>query len=349
MKSAFSRILIARTDRIGDVVLSTPVIKALRDRFPDAYIAMMVSPLTRELVCGNPYLDEVIVYDKERRHKGLFGSLKAVFALRRRRLDLAVILHSTNRVNLITFLAGIRRRIGYARRLGFLLTDAVPYCKYQGKMHEVDYNLGLLRCIGITPQDKALFVPKDENAERWADDVFRNYGLRPGERLAVIHPSASCPSRRWPIESFSRLSREIILKYNARIVIISGKDDMGLSARLARLINPPKSDKVIDLSGQTTLMQLASVLRRAALMISTDSGPVHIAVGCGLPVVVLFGRAQPGLSPQRWGPLGEGNVVLHKKAGCEACLAHNCRKGFICLKSIRVEDVIKAVDRILKG
>ena len=83
-------------------------------------------------------------------------------------------------------------------------------------------------------------------------------------------------------------------------------------------------------------------------MISNDSGPVHIAVACGLPVVVLFGRSQPGISPKRWGPLGSQDIVLHKKVGCAICLAHDCKNNFLCLKSIEVDDVLQAVDRILK-
>jgi heptosyltransferase-2 len=340
----FNRILIVRTDRIGDVVLSTPVIKILRDNFPSSYIAMMVNPVTQELVRGNPYLDEVIVYDKRGRHKSILQSIKFAFDLRKKKFDLAIILHSTNRVNIITFLAGIKHRIGYARRMKFLLTQYIPYNKYKGEKHEVEYNLDLLRMLGIKIEEPSLYLPKDSQAEEWAEKIFKFYNITSEDRVIILHPSAGCPSRMWPIERFAKVCRALIKKYNARIIIISGKDNTGLVERLLGLIKQP----VIDLSGKTNLMQLASILRRATLMISNDSGPVHIAVACNLPVIVLFGRNQPGVGPLRWGPRGAKDIVLHKKIGCFTCLAHECKKDFICLKSIEVGEVLDAVDRIVK-
>lgn len=341
----FKRILIVRTDRIGDVVLSTPVIKALKDNFANVYLAMMISPATQELVRGNPYLDEVIVYDKEQEHRGVIRSLQFALSLRKKKFDIAVILHSTNRVNLLAYLAGIKERVGYSRRLGFLLTDNIPYVKYRGEKHEVEYNLDLLRCLGIEVNDASLFIPKDNQAEAWAKEIFKSYGIDEiKEKIIVLHPSASCASRMWPIERFREVAEALIKKYDVRIIIVSGANDIALTEKLAGLIREP----VINLGGKTTLMQLASILRRSTLMISNDSGPVHIAVGCGLPVVVLFGRAQPGLSPLRWGPRGTNDIVLHKKADCVVCLAHDCKNNFACLKSIEASDVLSAVDGIIK-
>ena len=117
----YKRILIVRTDRIGDVLLSTPVIKALRDAWPYAYIAMIVSPYAKEIVEGNPYLDEVIIYNKDGKHRSALRTIKFALNLKKKKFDLAVILHPTNRVHLVSFLAGIKRRIGYDRKLGFLL------------------------------------------------------------------------------------------------------------------------------------------------------------------------------------------------------------------------------------
>ncbi|MFZ2357067.1 MAG: lipopolysaccharide heptosyltransferase II, partial [Candidatus Omnitrophota bacterium] len=131
-KNNFKRILIVRTDRIGDVLLSTPVIKVLRDNYPHAYIAMIVSPYSKEIVDGNPYLDEVIIYDKDRKHKSWLGSIKFSRNLKKRKFDLALILHPTNRMHLVTYLAGIPRRIGYDQKLGFLLSDKITHTKQFG-------------------------------------------------------------------------------------------------------------------------------------------------------------------------------------------------------------------------
>ena len=163
----YRRILISRTDRIGDVLLSTPVIKALREKFPQAYISMMVAPLARDIVEGNPYLDEVIIYDKDGKHKSWLRSLKFAGRLKKKKFDLAVILHPSNRVHLLTFLAGIPVRLGYNRKLGFLLNLGKKHEKQHGAKHEAEYNLDLLICLGITGNPRDLFIPIKDESEQY--------------------------------------------------------------------------------------------------------------------------------------------------------------------------------------
>ncbi|MBI4974600.1 MAG: glycosyltransferase family 9 protein, partial [Candidatus Omnitrophica bacterium] len=133
------KILIIRLDRIGDVLLSTPVIKAVREAKPASHIAFMVQPYCREVVEGNPYLNEVIIYDKEEAEKGILGNLTFILNLHRHRFDLAIILHPTNRTHIITFLAGIPERVGYDKKMGWLLTKRIPHAKQFGLKHEIDY------------------------------------------------------------------------------------------------------------------------------------------------------------------------------------------------------------------
>ncbi len=339
----YKRILIARTDRVGDVLLSTPVIKALRDEFPCAYIAMIVSPYAKEIVEGNPYLDEVIIYDKDGKHKSWRRTVKFASRLKKKRFDLAVILHPTNRVHLIAFLAGIRRRLGYNRKLGFLLTDRLKHTKQLGEKHELEYNLDLLKHIGIRAEDKALFMPVNPEAEVWVKDLFKQQGLKEADKLLAIHPAASCPSKIWPNERFAEAADRLIEKYGFKVLVVAGPKDTLLAQSVIKNMRYP----AIDLSGKTSVSQLASVIRRCRLFISNDSGPVHIASAVGTPVVSIFGRAQKGLSPKRWGPLGKKDKVLHKQVGCIECLAHNCTKEFACLKAVTVDDVLKAVDAVL--
>ena len=128
------RILIVRTDRLGDVILSTPVITNLRQAFPEAHLAFMCRPYTREAVEGNPYLDEVIVYDKYHRHKSIIKTILFANSLAKKNFDWAIILHPTNRAHIITFFAGIPMRIGWNRKMGFLLTRRLPHNKQEGKV-----------------------------------------------------------------------------------------------------------------------------------------------------------------------------------------------------------------------
>ncbi|MCX5701866.1 MAG: lipopolysaccharide heptosyltransferase II [Candidatus Omnitrophica bacterium] len=339
------RILIVRTDRIGDVLLSTPVIKALRDSYPRAYISMMVSTYAKDIVEGNPYLDEVITYDKDIRHRSWLASIKFAQSLKKKRFDLAVILHPTNRAHIITFFAGIPKRIGYDRKSGFLLTDRIKHEKQFGEKHELEYSLDLVRYLGIEPKDKNLFMPINPESERWVEELFEKEGIEKKAKLLAIHPGASCPSKIWPNERFSEVADRLIDRYSFKVLLIAGPKDIIKAERVLKNMR----GNAINLAGKISVSQLASVLKRCALFISNDSGPVHIASAVGTPVISIFGRNQKGLSPKRWGPVGSKDRVLHKEVGCISCLAHNCVKEFACLKAITVEDVVDAAESILKS
>ena len=334
--SKIARILIVRTDRIGDVVLSTPVITATRLAFPQAYIAIMVSPQTREIVAKNLYLNEVIVYDKKIRHRSFFQTLCFAMDLKRKRFDLTIILHSTVRVNVICFLAGIPKRVGYKRgKMDFLLTDGLEYSKRLGEKHESEYSLDVLRSLGIEAKGSPLIMPVKKSDEKNIDNLLRENGLTEGEKFIVFHPGASSISKMWPSQNFARLADILIEKFKVRAVLISSPDQANIGKKVKDLMR----NKVVFLCGRTSLGDLAALFKRASLFISNDSGPVHIACAVGVPVVSIFARNEKGLSPTRWRPLGAKTVTLYKDVGCTECLAHNCKRDFLCLRSLVVEEV----------
>jgi lipopolysaccharide heptosyltransferase II len=342
--SKVKRIFIVRTDRIGDVVLSTPTITATRSAFPDAYIAMMVSPLTKEIVAHNPYLNEVIVYDKKIKHRGIFQTLHFAKWLKTKRFDLALILHSTKRVNIICFLAGIPRRVGYARaKTDFLLTHKLEYKKRFGEKHEAEYSLDALRSIGIDAKMSPLIMPIEEEDEKNIEVLLQENGLRQGDKIIVLHPGASSVSKLWPQENFARAGDILTEKFGVRIILISGPDQIKIGEGVKELME----HKPVSLCGKISLGEVGALFKRASLFISNDSGPVHIACAVGTPVISIFSRNEKGLSPVRWGPLGTRSAVMHKDIGCIKCLAHNCKKGFLCLKSITVEEVIKKAEELI--
>jgi heptosyltransferase-2 len=316
----------------------------LRANYPSAFIAMMVTPYAKDIVEDNPNLDEVIIYDKEGKHKKWLRSAKFARNLAKNRFDLAVILHPTNRVHLVSFFAGIPRRIGYNRKLSFLLTDRIKHTKQFGEKHELEYNLDLLRCLGIETEDKNLFIPIKPESEAWVDELFKEQGIKGTDKLLAIHPGASCPSKIWPNERFAGVADRLIKKYGFKVFLIAGPKDIALTDCLIKNMQHP----AINLAGKTSVSQLASLLKRCQLFISNDSGPVHIASALGIPVISIFGRSQKGLSPKRWGPVGKQDKILHKEVGCVKCLAHNCVRDFACLKAITIDDVIKAAESILQ-
>ncbi|MFH1552088.1 MAG: lipopolysaccharide heptosyltransferase II [Candidatus Omnitrophota bacterium] len=339
------RILITRTDRLGDVVLSTPVIRFMRQAYPDSYIAFMVRPENRDVVANNPHLDEIIVYDKRGAQRSFWDTVKFAFDLRRKRFDIAVALHPTNRAHIMLFLAGIPVRIGYRRKMSWLLTKRIPHRKQEGGKHEVDYNFDLLEQSGfdVAHLDRRPYMRTTDNDKRLIDSMQKSFGI--GKDIIAVHAGASCPSKRWFPERFARVADILGEKYQCDIVLVGGDD----TAEYSGIVASAMKHKVTDLTGMLLVGELAELISRCKIFISNDSGPVHVAVAVGTPAVAIFGRKESGLSPGRWGPLGERDAVLHKPAGCEVCLAHNCERDFACLKAITVEDVVEASEKILRG
>ena len=345
ISTEYRRIIVMRTDRMGDLILSTPVLKELRMRYPCAYLAVVVRPYTRAVVDGNPYIDEVIVYDKKVHDAGIFPFWGFISGLRRKKFDLALVLHPNNRDHLIAFLSGIRRRIGYDRKMGFLLTDRLAHDKHLGAKHESDYSLDMVRFIGIEPGEKEFFLPVTRQAEQWLDGFFKAAGIKPSERVVVINPGASCPSKIWPPERYAAVA-DALAAHGCRIVVLAGPDPLDADTA-AKVIRHMKA-KAVDCVGKAPVPETGALFRRSSLIISADTGPMHIASAAGTAVIAIFGRNQSGISPIRWGPVNKNSVVLHKDVGCKACLAHDCRKGFACLSAISVADVLNAAETLLR-
>jgi heptosyltransferase II len=308
----FKNILIVRTDRIGDVVLTTPAIKAIRRSYPVSHIAVLVTPATYDLVNGNPYVDEILVDERQGRHKNLFGFLRLVREIGYKKFDLAIIFHTKRRYNLACYAAGIPCRLGYKNnKFGFLLTHPLKDVRPQGKKHEAQYCLEVLKAIGIEANDLDVFVPMQKEAEVWVSQWMQENSLRSNEFI-VIHAGASDITRYrcWPPENFARLMDRLAERYAWKIVLIGSAQSISSAQEILRQTH--RQSQFLNLTGKTSLMQMVSLLRRARLLISNDSGPVHVAAGVGTYVIALFLRNQPGVNAERWKPLGAKGFILGK-------------------------------------
>jgi len=331
------KILVTRTDRIGDLVISTPVFSAIRHKYPKAHIAALIFSENKDILEGNPFIDEVILYDKKSAQRGLLGQLFFAGKLRGKKFDVVVHLHATNRTHIAGFLAGIPARIGWDRRSPWTLTHVFRDQKAEGKKHEGEYNFDLLKPLGIeAPQRLEMFFPATPRAEASLNELLFQLAIPRGKAAVVLNPSASCPSKRWPAERFAELADLITGRCGAAVFLIGGAADEVLSAKIKDLCKSP----VYDFTGRLSLSMLGSLLKKTALLISNDTGPVHIAAAVGTPVVSIFGRNQAGLSPARWRPLGEQVRIVWKDVGCTVCLAHNCQIAFLCLTEISAEEVL---------
>src|SRR3989338_5059384 len=286
----YNRVLIIRIDRIGDVVLSTPVIEAARRANPGARIAFMTRPFTKDIVAGNPYLDEVILYDKSR-------TITFALGLRKKKFDIVLILHPNNRANWIAFLAGIPIRVGYGKKTPWLLTKCVSYLNHQGLKHETEYICDVARAAGIPcdTQDIKPFMAVSKEAEVRIDHFLKSNGITVNYKLAAIHATASCPSKTWPYRRFAELADRLISEKGYKIVI----EDV----RAADAIQKDMKNKAILLK-DSTLQEAAALFKRCRFLVTTDNGLAHIAGALGTPFIIFFGRKQPALGPARWRPVG---------------------------------------------
>jgi len=330
LPSTFKNILIVRTDRIGDVVLTTPAVKALRQAYPGSRISILATPVTYDLVFGNPYVDEVLVDDRQGVHRGLGGFLRMVRELRSQRFDLAIIFHTKRRYNLACYAAGIPCRLGYKNnKFGSLLSLPLKDARHLGEKHEAEYCLDVLKAIGIEHNDLDLFVPTQKAAEAWVIEWMGGQGLSPNGYI-VVHPGASDPAKCWPIADFILLIDRLIERYSLKVVLVGSAQTVPMAAEV--LQRARQSPEILDLTGKTSLAQMVSLLRRARLLISNDSGPVHVAAGVGISVISLFLRDQPGINAGRWKPLGPKSFILSNTPA-----------------PFSVEDVMELADRIFQA
>ncbi len=332
---------------MGDVVLTTPAIKVLREAYPKAKISILVSPATRDLVDGNICLDEVLIDDRNGKHKNLGGFIALIKMLHHRQFDCALIFHTKKRTNVTCFLAGIPVRIGYKNnKFGFLLNRPIEDVRHRGEKHEAQYCLDILKEIGVTSDRCDIDLPVKESALRWVDQLCLEHGITSTDRLVAIHPGASDPAKRWPENRFIDFVNRLIEIHKVKVIVVGASNVIDI----ARTIISSAKVEIIDVTGKTTIGQLAALLMRCDLLVSNDSGPVHVAAGVGTPVVSIFTRHQPGINPERWGPIGEQarvvSVVPSQSSGFSFKKAQ--KPGSEYLELIPTEAVLEAVDSLFK-
>lgn len=336
-------ILVVRTDRLGDVVLTTSVFTALRQAFPDAYIACLVKPEMRDLISDHPDLNQVLVDDRKGVHKGVAGFWRLVKRLKQGRFDTALIFHTKRRANALCWLAGIAQRIGFKNdKFGFLLTHPLLDERHLGHKHEKDYCLDVVRSLGVDVDEDILpSLTTQLEADTWAHGWLIKQVLN-NDKLVAIHPGASDPSKCWPVENFAALIQRIE-KQGGRCVLVGGQEEKAIAQTIKDLLQ----QDVLDLTGSVSLSQLAALLKQCGAMVSNDSGPVHVGAAVGTPVISLFLRNQPGINPERWHALGEKSLTLANKPGEEILLGEAGQVKSGKFDSISVEEVFAAVQNIL--
>ncbi len=323
-KGPARRILVCRTDRFGEFLLNVPAFRSLQRAYPGADFHIACDPhvacLARLLVKNG---GRVIPFSN-RRH-----SLPEIFSfslgLRKEDIDTCIIFNPTKEMHIASYLAGIPRRIGYARKWGFLLTGKLRDTRDLGLKHERQSNLELAALAGAgEPSAGDHRIDSPESPESLLPEKFLKEGF------AAFHPWTSDGVKQWPHDRFLRLARLISGELGMNLAMIGGPEERRVYPEFYSGLS---GENILNLTGKTTLSQLLKVLSVSRLLVSGDSGPMHLAAAAGTPVAALFRSDIPGKSPRRWGPLGEGHAVLAKQS----------------LLEISVEEVFEAVKGILSA
>lgn len=346
-KQTFHRILLTRMKFIGDVVLTTPIIRSVRNAYPDAYIAYMGDKNAVSLLEHNPNLDEIIPFDFSR--PVILEQPRVIFHLRRRKFDLAIDLFNNPRSALLTYLSGARTRVGAERKgRGKVYTiqvrdDGMPKTA-------IEFHGRFIKAIGIEPTSSRteIFLTDDERRDariylEWLEHESNPLDMT--KPIVGIHPGATWPAKKWLPERFAELADMLVAKLGVQVIVFAGPNDGETVAAVLK-----QSFSNIKVITNLPLRQLAAIIARCSLFIGNDAGPMHIAAGVGTPTIGLFGPGEENI----WFPYADidGHMAIREDVPCHPCHLDFCNRegdGFMeCMKLLTVEDAFGAATRSLQ-
>ncbi len=318
------RILLIRVDLIGDLVMSLTALRVLKRTYPNAKIDLLAVPASAKVVANDPDLAQVIAYDPNiwRRPKALltWHNWRELLALRQRlharHYDLTINLFG-QWASLLTVLSGAQRRLGFSHENypGFL-TDTVTgqHWNANDSKHEVDYCLALAQAAGatVTPEDRIPHLSVDSEARQQVEQLLQQEGIQADKTLIACHVSSNNgQSKRWPVPYWATLIDRLVREESVQIVLTGAPNDIPLVTEVLRRTH----EQVYNLAGKTSLTQLAALYSRADLLITGDSGPMHIAAAVGTPLIAIHGPTDPALS----GPVSPVATILRSDIWCSPC------------------------------
>ena len=341
------RILLIQLGDIGDVVLTTPTIKALKENHPSGEIFVLIRDYAFELIEGCPWVDGVISVEKDKRklRDEIVYQKDLLLGVRRKRFELAIDLRAGTRGAIVSFLSGARLRIGRYRGDGKLWRNRLftHLIRPENELSQYStlHSLNILDPFNLRIKDTSPELTVTEEKERSAANILRRQKVPIDKPIIALHPFSRWRYKEWPIRNYIKLIDRIGSRYGVSI-LMTGSDDE--RHRAAEIVKRSQID-VYSLAGKTSIGELAAVLKRCSLLIGIDSAPVHIAAAVGIPTVTIFGPS----SPVNWAPRGKGHSVIYKDLPCVPCKEKGCNNSEVsrCLNELSVEEVVPVVDKKL--
>ena len=334
---SINRVLVRMPNWIGDAVMATPALGAIRASFPAAQIVVVANPLVAELFTFHPDCSQVLRFDKQSAHGGISGFWHFCRTLRKERFDLAILLQNAFEAALMAVLAGIPRRAGYRTDgRGMLLTMGVAAVDKKHGMHHVDYYLHMLGQLGLSGGSRSPRLALMPVEEAWA---VQHLGQG---RWVAINPGASYgAAKRWIPERFAAVADGLVEEFGVRVVLTGGPGEV----EIGRDIEHSMKSAPLNLIGNTSVRELMAVLAHCRLVVTNDSGPMHVAAAFGVPIVAVFGPTDHKTTS----PTSDNCRIVRKEVDCAPCMLRECPIDHRCMERLSAEEVLAAARELLSA
>jgi len=354
------RFLIINPFGIGDVLFTTPVIRAIKDRLPRAIICYWCNDRVQGILKYNPGVDKIIALSrgdiKKIYRKSIWAGshrvLKLLHCIKKGNFDVAIDFSLDHRYSLIAKILGIKKRIGFNyKNRGMFLTDKIGLDGYSGK-HVVEYYLGLLKPIGIQPKSYNLELILSQTAKRKSGDILREHGISDKDLIIGIAAGAGASwgqdasLKHWPAISFGKLADRLINDLGAKVILLGDASEEHISDMIISAMH----NRPINLTGKTDLEELSAVINNLSILVTNDGGPLHMAAALGKKTLSFFGPVDPKVYGP-YPPDEKRHIVLKKDLECSPCYIKfrlsDCKRNKECLETIDVDSAFNAVKKLL--
>jgi len=336
-----NRILIRAANWVGDAVMSTPMIRAVRKNFPKAEIFILAKPWVAPIFKYSRDVDHILIYDATGRHSGIWGVIRLGKELRQYNFDLAVLVQNAFEAALIAFLAGIPNRLGYdtdARTL--LLTHGVPMNPNIKKLHQIDYYLGIIRGASLHSFGRNMSLNISVSERKATGDLLKNYGM--AGHIIGINPGAAFGSaKRWFPKRFAEVCVSLRTQFGELpVLIFGGPGEEALGEKIRDLIG----SKCVNLAGKTSLREAVALIEKCSIFITNDSGLMHVAAALNIPQIAVFGPTNHTTTS----PADPKSHIVRVATPCSPCMKQECMEGHHqCMKAVTADMVYEKAAAIL--
>lgn len=331
-------ILLVRTDRIGDVVLSLPLAETIKKEFPDCKVTFLVKFYTLDLVKNHPFIDEVLTLDETDNIPNIFSNVKKI---RSKNFDTCIVVYPTFRISFILFLTRIKNRIGTGyRSYSFFFTKKIYEHRKYAERHELQYNMNLLKVFGIEKQLKLgeanFHIQISEEGKKDVRQFFLENRIDGTKPLIIVHPGSGGSAIDLPLLKMKALVLNL-LSLNVTILITGSSNEKEICQSLVL------NEKTINVAGRFSLSSLIALIEKSSIFISNSTGPLHIAAALKNYVVGFYPKID-ACSVRRWGPFTEKKMIYEPAINCQNCTRKQCER-LNCMETISIDEVFANIKK----